>query len=156
MADINLQRDPTDLTLSASVSAHTSATAGGTGDNTAVTGLTIDRTAYGLAASAVFNIVWEAALAQTQTLTLKTLKVEDSADGSTWATYLTITDPGVVATGPTGGGTLRGVTRVNAYLGSARRYIRFDWTPDLSASGTDTLLAMAHATFSGFSHLPPP
>jgi hypothetical protein len=110
MADMVLQKDPQNLGLAAVASAHTSATAGGSGNNVAVTGLTIDRQAYGMPLNGVFDIIWETVLGATNTLTLKGFKVEDSADGSSWATYATLSDPGVVATGPTGGGTVRGIT----------------------------------------------
>lgn len=149
-------RDLADITAGAIASAYTHATAGGTGDNTAVTGLTIDRDLYGVPLSAVFAIAYEAALGQGNTLTIKSAKVEHSPDGSTWSTYTTYTDPGVVDTGGTGGTIQRGVVRLGCDLKSAYRYVRFDWTPDLSAASTDTASAIASATLAGFDRLVPP
>lgn len=138
-------------------SAFVSATAAGTGDNTAVTGATVDRLNGSngtMAGSAQFVVAWSAALAATKTLTLKSAKIEHSDDGSSWADYVTFTDPGVVATGPTGGGTVTGTTALNVDLNSAKRYVRLDFTPDLSATGTDTASLVAVAELGGFGHLP--
>ena len=149
-------RDLADITAGAIASAYTHATAGGAGDNTAVVGLTIDRSSYGVALSAVFEVAYEAALGQGNTLTIKNAKVEHSQDGTTWSDFKTFTDPGVVDTGGNGGTTQRGVVRLGADLKSAYRYVRFDWTADLSAANTDTLSAIATATLAGFDRLVPP
>lgn len=137
-------------------SAFVSATAAGAGDNTAVTGLTVDRldpATGGLAGSARFAVLWSTVLASGQTLTLKTVKIEQSADGTNWdaTAYATFTDPGVVATGA---GTKRGVTVFDVDLTDAKRYVRLDWTPDLSASGTDTANLAALAILSGHDRQP--
>ncbi len=90
---------------------------------------------------------------QGNTLTIKNAKVDHSQDGSSWSTYTTFTDPGVVDTGGTGGTTQRGVVRLGCDLKSAYRYVGFDWTPDHSAASTDTACVIASATLAGF--LPP-
>jgi hypothetical protein len=149
-------RDLVDVTAGAIASAYTHATAGGAGDNTAVVGLTIDRNSYGVPLSGVFAIAYEAALGQGNTLTIKNAKIEHSQDGATWADYHAFTDPGVVDTGGAGGTTQRGVLRLGCDLKSAYRYVRFDWTPDLSAANTDTVSAIASATLAGFDRLVPP
>jgi hypothetical protein len=151
-----IMRDLVDVTAGAIASAYTHATAGGAGNNTAVTGLTIDRDSYGVALCAVFELAYEAALGQGNTITIKNVKVEHSQDGSTWSTYQTYTDPGVVDTGGTGGTTQRGVVRLGCDLKSAYRYVRYDWTPVLSAANTDTVSLMASATVAGFDRLVPP
>ncbi len=156
MADIVLQKDIADLTQSVAASAHTTATAGGAGNNVAVTGLTIDRIALNVPLSAAFGIAYEAVLGASNTLSINAVTVAHSPDGTTWTTFSTPVAPGVVATGPTGGGTVRGVVRVGADLTSAYRYVRFNWTPDLSAASTDTVAALAHATFAGTAHVPAP
>lgn len=134
-------------------SAFASATAGGTGDNTAVTGTSIDRAAIGNPLCAEVAVLYSATLAATKTLTLKTVKIEDSADGSTWADYATF-DDAVVATGATGGSTEAGAAAYKVNLSGARRYVRVDFTPDLSATGTDTASAVAAWVFGGFDVLP--
>ena len=153
--NIVIQRDIQALLTAKIASVFDSATAGGTGDNTAVLGTAIDRLAMaGVALNAEIILAFSAVLAATATLTLKTVKVQDSADGSTWADFATFTDPGVVATGPTGGGTVAGVVKFGVNLGSARRFVRVDYTPDLSASGTDTCQVLAVLNFGGFDRLP--
>jgi len=159
MSDIVPQHNVGALLRSAIASAFVSATAGGTGDNTAVTGLTVDRidpNTGSLAGSVRFSVAWQAVLAAAATLTLKTVKIEQSSDNSTWdsTAYITFTDPGVVATGPGGGGTVRGVTAFDADLSSAKRYVRIDFTPDLSAANTDTASLSATATLAGSDRLP--
>lgn len=137
-------------------SAFTSATAGGTGDNTSVVGATLDRAALGLPLCAEVGVFFSATLAATKTLSITALKVEDSADGSTWADYAVLTAPGVVATGPTGGGTVSGQATSGVNLSGARKYIRVTHTPDLSATGTDTATTVAIAVLAGFTPIPAP
>lgn len=160
MADIVLLKDVASLLEPALASAFTSVTAGGTGDNTAVTGTTLDRFALGggsLPLTVEFVLAWTATLAANKSLTFKNLKVEQSSDGSNWdsTAYATFTDPGAVATSA-GGGTVTGVTKVGLDIKGAKRYIRFDWTPDLTASGTDTATVVAMAVLAGFDRLPAP
>jgi len=153
-------KDLISLTKALIASAFTSLTAGGSGDNTAVTGLTLDRQSIGMPQSCIVSWIFSAVLAQAATLTIKTLVIEDSANGTDWATYVPPAPvaapaaPGVVATGPTGGGTVRGVSSIGINLTAARRYVRFGWTPDLSAANTDTASVVAQATFSGMDRLP--
>ncbi len=162
MTPIVMAKDLLSLTRAAIASAFTSVTAGGSGDNTAVTGLTIDRQALGMPQSLVLHYIWSAVLAQAATLELKTQVIQDSADGSTWVTYVppapiaAPTAPGIVATGPTGGGTVRGVSRVNINLTAARRYVRFGFTPDMSAANTDTANVVTMAVLAGNDRLPTP
>jgi hypothetical protein len=159
MADIVLQRDPASLSLGGNVAPMAAITAGGAGNGTAVTGITIDRAAIGMPQSAIFVVLYEATLAANKTLSLSGIKVEHSPDGTNWSNYTppypnsTYTQPGVIATGS---GTVRGTSGQEVYLGSAMRYVRFDYTPTLSNTSTDTATLMVHAHYSGFSHLPPP
>ena len=161
MADMVLQHDIVDLTAAAPASALVNVTAGGAGNNVAVNGLTIDRYNYGVATTVAFDLVFQATMAANDTLSITAAKVEDSADGVNWATFQpmpgpTVTAPGVVATGAAGGGTSQGVVRFGVGLRMARRYVRFDFTPVLSAANTDTAAILAHATFAGFDRLPNP
>lgn len=165
------------ITLPVAASAYASATAGGTGDNTLVTGLTIDRLALtpngakGTVPNvspfgAMFLLSYEATLAAAATLSVVAAKVEDSADGTTWATIYDITGAtapipptwlaaGVVDTGAAGGSTQRGVVTFMTDIKKARRYVRFDFTPDLSATGTDTAKFMVSAVMTGIDEVPP-
>ncbi|WP_316184713.1 hypothetical protein [Bradyrhizobium sp. SZCCHNRI1003] len=132
------------------------ATAGGTGDNTAVTGIAVDRFAANMPRAAVVLVLWQAALAQNATLTLKTCEIEQSADGQNWdATKLvSFADPGVVGTGGAGGSTARGMVKLAIDLSSAKRYVRFNHTPDLSAANTDTSNTAVAWVLSGHDSLP--
>ncbi|WP_316228365.1 MULTISPECIES: hypothetical protein [unclassified Bradyrhizobium] len=161
MADIVLQRSVAELTSAAIGSAFTAVTAGGAGDATAVTGYTIDRMGFGngsLPQSAELVLAYQATLAATKTLSLGTVKVEQSSDGSNWdsTAYLAFTDPGVVATGKTGGSTEKGALKLSVPLTSAKRFIRADFTPDLSNTATDTATVVAVWNLAGFDRLPAP
>lgn len=153
--DIVSIRNSAVMALAKIAAAFTALTAGGTGDNTAVTGITVDRVPGGVPFfSARILIAYSAVLAATKTLTLKSVKVEHSDDGSTWADYLTFTDPGVVATGQSGGSTEKGVLELAVDLTSAKKYVRVDYTPDLSASGTDTATVVTILDLAGADRLP--
>lgn len=125
-------------------------TAGATGDNTEIVGDTIDLTTLSARpSSVVFDIPVRATLADTKTCIVTGL-IEKSADNTNWevlvasATLLTLT-------GLTGGTTEKGVARIGADLiESDCRYIRFKATPDLNATGTDTMtVGGVVATFGG-------
>ncbi|MDE2342925.1 MAG: hypothetical protein KGL63_05955 [Betaproteobacteria bacterium] len=163
------------LLIAAAAAAKTSVTAGGAGNNIAVVGLTIDRETlqpYGAAApidnatpiGAVFLVNYEAALTATDTLSLNGVKVEHSADGATWETYsqqatadtnnIAWPAAGVVDTGGAGGTTQRGCVAYGTNLQGAMRYVRFDFTPVLSAAVTDTATIMVSAVLSGYGEVP--
>jgi len=153
---IVLQKDVKSLVRPRAACINTAITAGGAGDNTAITGASIDRfTSAGIPLNAQIVLYWTVTLAQAATLTLKTVKLQDSADGSNWADFASYADPGVVSTGPTGGGTLTDVLEIaGADLSSARRYVRLLFTPDLSAASADTARVGAIFNLAGFDRLP--
>ncbi|HJV75349.1 MAG TPA: hypothetical protein VJ654_14075 [Noviherbaspirillum sp.] len=150
----SLGRDLAAEIAAAYAAAATSATAGGTGDNTEVTGVTIDllslSTRY---ESLCFALAATATLAATKTLTVAA-KIEhgdasdmsDAADLVASATVLTLT-------GATGGSTETGTAKVGVSLEYAKRYVRIKFTPDLSATGTDTAVVQSVALFGGASKL---
>lgn len=125
--------------------------AAGTGDNTAVTGATIDRfvsvaqgngdTALNAINSGKLVITAKATLTSSQTLSLA-VEYQTSTDGSTWATAVSLRSTSALlsATGST-------QLEYDLNLKSLPRYIRFNYTPDLSAGSTDT--AVIAATFLG-------
>jgi hypothetical protein len=135
--------------------ANTAVTAGGGGDNTAVTGVIIDRAAFGWPQSAVFAIPFTTTLAATQSLAINSCVVQSGENsGLSDATTLATRPNGNVATS-SGGGTVTGVVEFDVNLSGAGRYVRFNYTPDLSASGTDTAaLGSAVAVFGGAIRLP--
>jgi hypothetical protein len=153
MSDFVQQKNIEALLTPRVASAYTSIVAAGSGDNTAVVGVAIQRSLIGLPLTAMCNILWSAVLGATKSLSLKTLLIEHSVDGSTWTTYKTFTDPGIVATS-VGGGTVEGQTHVSVDLMGANDYVRFDWTPDLSNTATDTASLIAEFVFAGADRLP--
>jgi hypothetical protein len=152
--EIVLAKDVGSLGVLKRLSAASSATAGGTGDSTTTTGVTIDRFGFskgGLPGSLSAAIAWEAVLATSKTLSFG-YAVQDSADASTWADYQTATYA-VVATGSTAASSLAGEFEVSVNLGSARRYVRMNYATDLSATQTDTAAARSVGFFAGFDRL---
>lgn len=127
-------------------------TAGGTGDNTAVTGFTIDRQDYD---SLSFLIVWLAALGATETLDLNDVEYQESDDGSNWDTAVALQADSEIGVGAAGGSNESGVVKIDLALRGKKRYIRLNFTPDLSASSTDTAVLAAVAVLGGDRVLPP-
>ena len=123
------------------------ATAGGAGDATEVDGGWIDRLGYD---SLVASMGFRAVLAQTQTLTLAAnLQDADDDQGTGAADFGDALAATVVATGETGGSTEVGTKEVDFNLRGARRYVRLQFTPNLSAANTDTATVMAQAVLAG-------
>lgn len=134
--------------------ANTAITAGGGGDNTAVSGVIHDRAALGNALSAVLAIPFTATLGAGNTLTISGVIQEgDAANLSDAATLQTIAAT-VVATGPSGGGTVTGTFEVDVPLAGAGRYVRANFTPDLDRANTDTAALSAVLVFGGADRLP--
>jgi hypothetical protein len=131
--------------------ANVAATAGGAGDNTAVTGVIIDRAALGWAESVAVAIPFTTTLASAQTLSVNwTLQHGEDASLSDAATLAT-SGAAVVATGA---GTVAGAVEAGVSLRGARRYVRLNFTPDLSAGGADTAALSAVLVFAGATRLP--
>jgi hypothetical protein len=129
-------------------------TAGGAGDNTAVTGIILDRAAYGWPASAELCLAFTATLAAAATLSAAvTVQHGDDAGLSDATTFDSIANA-VIATGPGGGGTVPGQITRAINLKGAKRYVRVNFTPDLSAANTDTARAGAVLAFGGANRLP--
>lgn len=130
-----------------------SVTAGGSGDGTLVNGTSFDRTTLNMPRSMVAAIAFTDTLTATKVLQLTKFTIQDSADGSTWADFV---DSGAASGTPlvlnTATGT--GLTTLNADLTMARRYVRVAFTPDLTASSTDTATLVALAVFGGESPVP--
>lgn len=125
--------------------------AGGTGDNTEITGATINlMTLDARPTSVVFEVFGRSVLAAAATLVIAA-EIEYSADGSNWsdlvasATVLTLTGGG-------GGSTELGVGRIGVDLIQANvNYIRIKMTPNLSAANTDTAEVSAVAVFDALA-----
>lgn len=126
--------------------------AAGAGDNSAVTGVTIDRLGY-MAAKLV--LAWSATLAANKKLSLA-VEYQESADGSSWDTAVVLQALAAVATDSGAGSTMRGITEFDLNLKARKRYIRFNFTPDLDAGATDTAFIHALALLAGRDTLPVP
>lgn len=169
MADIVLQKSIGELIVPKVLTKSSAWTAGGASDNVQFFGSSIDRMAMStgsLARTLDVVVAWDATLGSGNTLSLA-FDVQDSADNSTFADYATEAAT-TVATGPSGGGRVQGVTRLvvassdkptgtpGITIGSARRYLRFGLTPHLSAANTDTGVVQAVGIFAGFDQLASP
>lgn len=132
--------------------ANTAVTAGGGGDNALVTGVIIDRAAHGWPESMVVAIPWLTTLAAAATLTISgVVQTGPDAALASVRTLQTIAAT-VVATGVVTGG--QGTMEVNVPLRGADRYVRLNFTPDLSAANTDTAALSAVLVFGGAERLP--
>jgi hypothetical protein len=172
-------KDLTDITYPVLASNFSTITAGGN-SGTAVTGLTIDRETlldYGadargalpagnLPMGAIFELAYSATLAATKTLSIGTVQVQSSPDGSTWTTNFDQTGSlttqasewpaaGVIDTGAAGGSTQKGVVAYGTNLKGCQRYVRFNFTPTLSATSIDVANITVAAVLSGFCEVPP-
>jgi hypothetical protein len=107
-------------------------TAAGTGDNTEVTSLGVDRLGFG---SAVLVVAGRSSAAVGETLKF-TVKISDSDDNSSFSSDTTLATTVTVLAG--GASPQSFVYELTLDLAAYKRYVRFKLTPDLSASGTDT------------------
>lgn len=135
--------------------ASTAVTAGGSGDNTEITGQTINIGTLSRRPSSVdFQIPVVSTLGATQTC-IVIGRVQTSIDGTTWvnvaanATLLTLT-------GGSGGTTERGVARVGCDLiRKDANFVRVMVTPDLNRANTDVATVGAGvAVFGGLDQEP--
>jgi hypothetical protein len=139
--------------------ASTAVTAGGSGDATEVTGVTINTASLQTAPaiygkdfnSIAFVIAGTTTLADTKALSVTAL-IEDSANGSSWATLVasativSITASGATTTGFAG--------KIGCDLTAARQYVRVKFTPNLTNTATDTATVFGVAVLGGGTELP--
>lgn len=157
MADVITQHDIGGYGTLRTLSAISSAVAGGAGNGAQVSGIVFDRLVFGLAGlpgSLVAGIVFASSLSAGDTLGIA-YEIQTSPDGSTW-TPLASANSAVVATGPTGGGAVNGQLNVPLDLTGSARYLQVKYTPTLSAASTDTAETVAVGFFAGFPVLPAP
>lgn len=126
--------------------------AAGAGDNTEVDGEWIDRQGY-LSASLV--ILFDAVLADGEDISIGA-NLQDASDdqGTGAADYGAAIASAVRATGGVGGSTEIGVVKVDFDLSGADRYVRAQFTPDLSAANTDTAIVSAILVLGGADVIP--
>jgi hypothetical protein len=126
--------------------------AAGTGDNTAVTGQTMD-TLSQRGDTMLFGCVYHAALGASETLSIAA-EYQTSSDGSTWATAVALQAATVVLTDSGSGSNLYGITTWGVDIRALPRYIRINFTPNLSASSTDTASVHSFGLMAGIKDLP--
>lgn len=146
----SLGRDLASEIHAAYAAASTSVAAGGSGDNTEVTGVTIDLLALPTRYESVaFVLAATATLGATETLTV-TAKIETSdASDMSGADTIVASATVMTLTGAAGGSTERGGAKVGVSLEYAKRYLRVKFTPDLSRANTDTAVIQSAALFGG-------
>nr|WP_294549955.1 hypothetical protein [uncultured Rhodopila sp.] len=156
MADIVTQRNIAAYGDLVRLTDHSTATAGGTGAATTVTGISIDREGYfstgSLPRSAEVAVLYEATLQSGATISLG-YAVQNSTNNSTWSDYQTATWA-VANTWASGGSVVKGEFNIAVNLDNAMRYVRFNYNPEFSSTGTDTLYADGAGFFAGFDILP--
>lgn len=128
------------------------AVAAGTGDATEVSGQWIDRQGF---LSAKLIVTYQAVLAEGETISIAA-NLQDATDssGTGAADFGTASADAVRATGGSGGSTERGVVEIDVDLSAARQYVRAQFTPNLSASGTDTAILSAVLVLGGAESIP--
>jgi hypothetical protein len=147
MTGMVLQKNVAGLVTVRNGSTSTAATAAGTGDNTTKNGISIDREALNMPMSAVAAVLCDATLTSGANLKV-TFTISHSADNSSFTDYQT-TGAQTTLTAPGGGTTKSGTVSLAVNLSGAKRYVRLDHIPDLSAAGTDTSLTRAVWVFGG-------
>lgn len=124
---------------------YVAATANGSGDNTKMTLAEVDRldsATGGLAKSAIIVVPYTTALASAETLSL-TIGITDCATSNgSYSSAVAVLAKTVVSTGGSGGTTNTDVYEARVDLAPYARFIKFEVTPDMSASGTDTAKVM--------------
>lgn len=142
-----------DLVKAKRAAANSTATAGGTGDNTEVAGVIIDRAAIGFPQSALVVIPYTATLGAGESLSLAYDVESGEASNLSDATPVQAATSAVIASS-VGGGTVTGEFTVDVPLAGAGRYVRLNYTPNLSRANTDTAALSSVIVFGGMDRLP--
>lgn len=133
-------------------------TAGAGNDGVEVNGPSINLLGFGNTRfkSGKLLIAGRAALAENETLTLAANLQDDTVTGfsGTPADYGPALASGVVATGPSGGGTVDFVAAIDVDLAGARQFVRAQVTANLSRANTDTVAISAVLVVGGADQLP--
>lgn len=132
--------------------------AAGTGDNTEVTSGVIDRQAVGKnALSCLVVFSGSATLAENETLQVA-FNLQESSDNAAADAYADVTAATVAATtvltGVNGGAKQNFTYQKKFDLTLLERYLKLQFTPNCSASGTDTFEMSAVVILGGFAENP--
>lgn len=128
------------------------ATAGAGTDNVKVTSVAIDRMVSGaMANSAVYAFHYTPNLAAAETLSLTVSILHDDASGGSYSNSVAVLAKTAIKTGAS---TAADVYQINLDLSGYKRFLKIETTPDLGASGTDTVRGGATLTLMGFDVQP--
>lgn len=122
--------------------------AAGAGDATEIDGADINRTGFD---SCQVILAWKTTLTAAKTLSIA-VELQESDDGTTWDTAEALQASTVVATGAVTDSV--GETLFNVDFAGRKKFIRFNFTPDLSHTSTDTAVVSLAAILGGASVLP--
>ncbi len=131
-----------------------------TGDGSERNGTAIDRNALNsVALSAIVTIPYYGALAAAKTVTIKSNVQHSSVSSAGWADYndkdnSTANTVTAGSTATTAAQTPSGVLEYDVDLAAAKRYVRVQVTPTLSATATDTVDIAGVIVFGGGGVLP--
>lgn len=104
-------------------------------DNVAITGVEIDRTGYDWAK---FVVAWTTTVAENKSLKIAAGYQESDTTTTGYETEVALQATTIVKTGGTGGGTYTGTTEFDIPLTNKKQFMKFNFTPDLTATSTDT------------------
>jgi hypothetical protein len=126
--------------------------AAGSGDDTEVDGPWVDRLGF---ESLVASIGFETTLGATETLFIAAnLQDADDDAGAGVADFGTVYASALQATGGGGGTTESGTLELDFDLSDAKRYVRLQFTPDLSAGSADIADLVGQLILGGASQIP--
>lgn len=147
-----VSHDPSALLAAAYAVAETDVTAAGTGDATEVSTAWIDVTEC---ESVVFALAYTTTLADTESLSISgNLQEATDASGTGAADYGDAIASTTIVTS-SGGTTETGVMFAAFDVSATDGFVRFQFTPNLSASGTDTAKIQCLALLGGHKQNPP-
>lgn len=149
---MNIDKRDIGSQLKAGVGAGARGVAAGTGDATEFNTDYVSRKGY---SSCVVVISGSAVLTEDKTLSIiGNLQDDLAGDGGAVNDFGTALTTTVVATGGSGGSTENFVYMLKFDLSAADEYIRFQCTPDLNASGTDTFHVATAIILGGADETP--
>ena len=139
--------------LKCAYAAISTALAAGTGDDTEVNGAALD--VNGKYGSLKVALAYTATLTSTKTLSLTAnLQTADDSSFSVNAEDFGVAMAKTAVAGGEGVTSATGIVELDFDLRGARRYVRIQYTPDLSHSGTDTCTVAAAYVLAGATTQP--
>ena len=129
----------------------TEVTAGGSGDATKITGLAVDRLDYG---SGLLVISGNGTIGNTETVSLEVEIQDCDTEGGTYETAVVLEADAVVLTASGALTNKRFEVGIPIGLAQYKQWVKLNVTPNLSASGTDTLELMGSLVVTDGNTIP--